>query len=500
MEHQTVKQITDNSVVDLVLDTFEKNKQAFIFVNTKRSAEKCAEDIAKKLHSTPVCEFIAQRILKVLGSPTKQCKRLADCVKKGSAFHHSGLHNKQREIVEEEFRLGNIRFISATPTLAAGISMPAFRAIIRDVQRYGRRGMEYIPVLEFLQMAGRAGRPEFDSFGEAITIAKTEDEKELLEEKYLLGEPEDIYSKLAVEPVLRTYVLSLISAGFVNDVEKLNKFFSETFWAYQFKDIGELIQVMKRMKDLLIEWEFIQETENKLKATYAGMRVAELYIDPLTAHEFMKGLLRAEQKISHLGVLHLICNSLEMRPLLNVTTKDFEEMQEKALQHDKEFLSLEPSEFEPEYETWLKALKTALMLNDWCEEISEDELLKKYNVRPGETRAKLNLADWLLYSLHELAKIEQKQNLLSQINRARIRLKYGIKEELIPLLKFRGIGRVKARKLFSKGIKDISEVKKAEFESLKSIVGEKLATKMKSQLGEKVLIQKKGFSSFEVTE
>ncbi len=487
MKTQTIQQATSNAVVDLVLDTVKKKKQAFIFVNTKASAEKCAEDISEELDKTPACELIAEKILNILGSPTKQCKRLANCVKKGSAFHHSGLHSKQREIIEDEFRLGNIRFISATPTLAAGLSMPAFRAIIRDVQRYGRRGMEFIPVLEFLQMAGRAGRPEFDDFGEAIVIAKSESEKEGLVEKYLLGEPEEIYSKLAVEPVLRTYVLSLINSGEFNTFDDLMSFFKETFWAFQFKDLKQLGATIKKMIKLLIEWEFIQEVENKFRATYSGKRIAELYIDPYTAQELVKGLKRAGEKITLLALLQLICNTLEMRPLLNVTTKDFEKLQEKSLLHENEFLSPEPSEFESEYEDWLKSLKTALMMHEWCEEADEDFLMKEYNVRPGETRSKINLADWLLYALSELARIEQKQNLLAQINKARTRLKYGVKEELLPLLKFKGIGRVRARKLFNNKIQDVKDVKNTEFSALKKILGEKPAQGLKLQVGEKIV-------------
>ena len=67
--------------------------------------------------------------------------------------------------------------------------------------------MDWIPVLEYLQMAGRAGRPEYEKEGQSIIIASDEDQKEEVYDKYILGQPEEIYSKLAVEPVLRTYLL-----------------------------------------------------------------------------------------------------------------------------------------------------------------------------------------------------------------------------------------------------------------------------------------------------
>ena len=65
--------------------------------------------------------------------------------------------------------------------------------------------MDWIPVLEYMQMSGRAGRPEYEKWGEAITLAKDEKEKRFIK---IHLQARDIYSKLAVEPVLRTYLLS----------------------------------------------------------------------------------------------------------------------------------------------------------------------------------------------------------------------------------------------------------------------------------------------------
>ena len=171
-------------VVDLCLDTMEKKKQALVFVNTKSSAEKQAEDVAKK--SNPYLDDLSNEILKVLPSPTKQCKRLAFCVARGTAFHHSGLHYKQRQIVEDHFRAGDIKIICSTPTLAAGLDMPAYRTILKDLKRFTQRGMQYIPVLEYLQMAGRAGRPSYDTEGQAIAISTDEKQREEIVEKYLM--------------------------------------------------------------------------------------------------------------------------------------------------------------------------------------------------------------------------------------------------------------------------------------------------------------------------
>ncbi|MBS3165548.1 hypothetical protein J4444_00340 [Candidatus Woesearchaeota archaeon] len=240
----------------IALETLDMNKQALIFLPSRASAEKTAEDIAKLTSlNNPDIE---KNILGVVSSPTKQCRKLSLCVKKGIAFHHSGLVSSQREIVEDEFKKGNIKIICATPTLAAGVNLPAFRVIIKSLKRYNEKwGMDWIPVLEYLQMAGRAGRPDYEKSGEAIVIAKDEREKEEIYERYICGDPEEIYSKLAVEPVLRTYLLALISSGLINNHESMMEFFSKTFWAYQFKDMNQLEKIMDKMLKLLKDWQFV---------------------------------------------------------------------------------------------------------------------------------------------------------------------------------------------------------------------------------------------------
>src|SRR3989344_7578320 len=162
---------SSDQVVNVSIDTIELKKQALVFVNAKRSAEKVAEDISKKsgLKSEALSK-LSEDLKGVLSRPTKQCERLALCVKSGIAFHHSGLHSKQKELVEDAFREGVIKIICCTPTLAAGLDLPAYRAIIRDLKRFGPHGMAPIPVLECLQMAGRAGRPKYDTVGDAIVI------------------------------------------------------------------------------------------------------------------------------------------------------------------------------------------------------------------------------------------------------------------------------------------------------------------------------------------
>ncbi len=492
-----IEQITANPVIDLALDTTKKNKQALIFVNTKRSAEKCAEDIAKKIKTKdPKYEQLSTQLLKALSKPTKQCERLAEVAKKGIAFHHAGLVQKQRSLIEDEFRKGTIKIICCTPTLAAGVDLPAFRTIIRDLKRYGHHGLDWIPVLEYHQQAGRAGRPSFDKYGEAISIATSSAEKNNIYEKYILGEPEEIYSKLAVEPVLRTYLLSLIATDFVKTKQQIFDFFSKTFWAMQFEDMPKLRKIITKTLGQLEEWEFIKTSRKEfvsaeqldkecINATNLGKRVAQLYLDPLTAHQIVVCQKRAKTKlVREFSFLQIISQTLEMRPLLRVKTKEWEQTQEKIVEYDNIILSNEPSLYDPEYEDFLNSIKTALMFYDWIEEKEEEYLLEKYDIRPGELRVKLEIADWLLYSSYEIARILQLKPLLKELIKTRLRIKHGAKEELLPLLKLRNIGRVRARRLYNNKVRTIADVKSANIMTLTQLLGKRIAIDIKQQVGQ----------------
>ncbi len=494
----TIKEITSVPAINIALDTIKKEKQALVFVNTKRSAEKTAEEISFKIktHEKKLNE-LSEEVLHSLSRPTRQCIRLAKVIKKGIAFHHAGLIQKQKSLIEDNFRDGSIKIICCTPTLAMGLSLPAFRTILKDLKRYGRQGLTYIPVLEYLQMAGRAGRPEYDKYGESISIAHSKTNKELLTEKYINGKPEDIFSKLAVEPVLRMYILSLIAAEFVNSKKDIFNFFSKTFFAHQFQDLQKINSLIEKILDLLEEWEFLSNSKKEdftsadeltselYKATILGKRVAELYIDPLTAHNLVVSLqIAASKTINEFSFLQLISSTLEMRPLLKARMKEYDTIEEALVKYADALLEKEPPPWEPEYEDFINSIKTALFFNDWINEKDEEFLLETYTIRPGEINVKIANGGWLLYATEELARILRFQKLIRGIVKLRIRLKNGVKEELITLLKLEQIGRVRARTLYRNKIHDIADVKKADYAKLVYLLGKKVALKVKEQVGQ----------------
>ena len=190
-----------NPIFQLVRDTFDNDGQALIFVNSRRSTESVARNLASYLKDMVSDEdkgkiqIIIDSVKRGNVEHTKIDTNLFSCIRSGVAFHHAGLASHHRRLIESNYKKGIIRCIVATPTLAAGVNIPAKRVIIRDLWRYDPDfGMKSIPVLEYKQQAGRAGRPRYDSFGEAITVAKDENQKNSIFQTYIHGD---------VEPIIR---------------------------------------------------------------------------------------------------------------------------------------------------------------------------------------------------------------------------------------------------------------------------------------------------------
>ena len=123
---------------------------------------------------------------------------------------------------------------------------------------------------------------------------------------------------------------------------------------------------------------------------------------------------------------------------------------------------------------------------DWMNELGEDKILDMYGIAPGELYTKLKSAEWMFYSASELAKLLNNRVVANHMNKMKLRIRHGIKEELLKLVRIKGIGRVRARKLFRNNLKDVSDIKKIDISSLSYIIGKKTAVDLKKQVGEKV--------------
>ncbi|MEE9163332.1 MAG: DEAD/DEAH box helicase [Thermoplasmata archaeon] len=466
----------------LVRDTLREGGQCLLFVNTRASTETLARKLRPAvqpyLHRDEVA-LLSKQAASMTGrqeEPTSLANRLARNLKAGSAFHNAGLTNPQRKTVEDLFREGALKVIVATPSLAMGLNLPARRVIIRDVRRYEPNyGYNFIPVLEVKQMAGRAGRPQYDEFGEAILLARYEEDISELMDNYILAGPEAIESKLGSEPALRMHLLAAIATGHVQTETELRAFMERTFYAYQ-RDVALMEEAIESVLRFLEEEEMTRREET-LKPTLFGRRTSDLYVDPLSA-VVLRDALKSETAGENFSYLHAVAATPDM-PTLYLGRKDYAWVEEKAA---TEAYFIEPDD----EEFLLSEVKTASLLEDWMEEVPEDDITKKFRVGPGDIRRMVQMGEWLLYAMHELGRLFNKKR-LRPLARLMARMGYGVKEELLDLVSLRGVGRVRARALFRRGIKTKEDIRTMEINELARIptIGPGIAKGILAQLGRK---------------
>ena len=360
---------------------------------------------------------------------------------------------------------------------SAGINLPARRVIVRDLNRYDLNlGLSPIPVLEIKQMCGRAGRPKYDTYGEAILFAKHLDDIDDLMDEYFRSEPEAIESKLGSEPALRMHVLASVATGHVHTEEDLLAFFNRTFFAFT-GDVHEIHGKIREVLEFLAKEEFITRQDGFLKPTFFGRRTSDLYIDPLSAVKIRDSL--RNRRDDGFYNLWTIASTPDM-PTLYLRRGDYAWVEQKIGEADLTF----PVE---DYDFFLAEVKTASLLEDWIQERSEEEITKKFGIGPGDVRRLTDQAEWLLYSMAELGKIFNKKKVRA-LTRLTIQVQYGVREELLELISLRGVGRVRGRALFHRGFRTLKDLQKAAPNDLAAIpsIGPSLAKKLKEQVGQTV--------------
>lgn len=483
----------------VVENTLLKKKQLIFFLSSRRNAEALAEKLSKLVFhfleekEIKELEKISEKIEKTLEIPTEQCKKLAECVRKGVAFYHSGLLFSQRVEIEEAYKKGLIKVITSTTALAAGINMPNFRAVVRDVKRYyPGLGSIYLPVLEVEQMFGRSGRPQYDKWGEGILVAKSKEDERELEEYFIKGELEEISSKIESESALRMHILSLLANRFCKTEIGLIEFLKKTFFGKKYGQIEILKEKVEKVIFNLEEWGFIKSEEikedgeivdKKLMVNRIGKRISQLYIDPLSANIFIENLKNC-QKTNDFVLLCLLAKAIELKPSPNLTARDAFLIEQEIFKNEEYFFFQIPDEFDEEYEEFLREAKLASIFNLWINEVSEGEIMEKFKITPGELHSRIEISDWLLYSILEISKLVLfNEEIKKMLKKLRVRLYYGIKEELIPLVKLKGIGRVRSRLLFNAGFKSIQKLKKSSIEEIARVLKSKsLAQRIKEQI------------------
>jgi helicase len=475
-----------NDVIVKVLEKSMKDKsQALAFVSTRRFTESLATYVAKKINKKinlkqrEQFKEVAEKILDVpkrKGSlPTSTCLKLAESLEHGIAFHHAGLFNEQKEIIEDEFRNGNILMITATPSLMYGVNLPSKTVVIRDHTRWTSNGPQPIPVFDYEQMSGRAGRPQYDDVGYSYLIGKTMDEAQNLQEYYVEGEIEQTNSKLVDnKDAVFKQIIAQIASSLSKTLDDLTDFFGKTLYGYQMNNNPSMALFaadsirfeLENALEFLLQNGIIRATPEGLKTTDFGNLIAKSNYSVETAvkiKEYISGI----NEINVSEFIYALCETPDV-PLISFKgRKSKDPVREKLSESGLFAVDIGNPE------------ATAVSLIEWIDERTEYEIENRYSVYSASTRRSAYEASKLVKFAKDTSEVLGNYSNLKEFDFLSARLYYGVKEDIIPLVVgIKRLGRKRARNLVNIFGNDLSGVSENELQKVEGI-GPKLAEKIR---------------------
>lgn len=490
------KSIRYGNTIDLVKYFINQEKQCIIFTNARDHAESLAVALALDIKrggysiDEVVCKEISQLIDDSIEEKTKFSKNLIACVRLGVSFHHAGLQLIQRDIIEKNFENRNLKVLVSTPTLEQGVNLPANVVIISDYLKWNGHDFEPHPINSVLNMMGRAGRPGYHKFGEAILIEDQSVDGQLYG-KYIKKNPERVLSQLRVARTRQKHLNGLIASNRIIPIEEIFEYLKTTLWftiyRYEFEEFDLRKEIFKDLS-YLEDNGFIKKSGSYYIPTKFGKAVSDSCIDCETGLLFLRGSqkimssLYTEKDLENpWPIFQLLLLSPEVnnyRPYDN----DFEGLELASRFKAKDLLlsRMPDNGDDVEKQTYSRKSLAAFLLCNWMEEKPLEEIIGKYpELRDADFYELGEMLEWLGDAFVKIAILNGvSKGITDRILIYCDRVVGGIKEELLEYIKIEGVRRKSARKLFNAGF-TYNSLKDLDHDALSKLVGPFVSKKIR---------------------
>ncbi|XP_050172493.1 activating signal cointegrator 1 complex subunit 3 [Myiozetetes cayanensis] len=221
----------DEVCYENVLKQIMAGHQVMVFVHARNATVRTAMGLREKAKNNGhICHFLSPQGSEY-GQAEKQVQRsrnkqLRELFPDGFSIHHAGMLRQDRSLVENLFSNGHIKVLVCTATLAWGVNLPAHAVVIKGTQIYAAKRGSFVDlgILDVMQIFGRAGRPQFDKFGEGVIITTHDKLSHYLT---LLTQQNPIESQFLES--LADNLNAEIALGTVTNVEEAVKWISYTY-------------------------------------------------------------------------------------------------------------------------------------------------------------------------------------------------------------------------------------------------------------------------------
>nr|XP_033819711.1 helicase POLQ-like isoform X3 [Geotrypetes seraphini] len=470
------------------------NYSCLVFCPTKKNCENVAEMICKYLSKGYIThrEKNKQNLIKELKSigDGGLCPVLKRTVPFGIAYHHSGLTNDERRLIEEAYSAGILCLLTCTSTLAAGVNLPARRVVIRAP--YVAR--DFLKRAQYKQMIGRAGRAGIDTAGESILIVQ-EKEKQLV--KDLISRPlENCFSSLLNDYCkgIQSLFLSLIGLKISKTPKEIYHFMCGTFFSVQQKHLSKeksIWDITRESLEYLMEKGLIsgqlsiekeQEYQETLQVSKLGQATFKGSIDLAYSDILYRDLKKGLEGLVLDNFLHLIylvtpydmvshCNPDWMIYLRQLNILSPTEQKLTATVGVPESLIAKKASGQAVKKGIdsgiVNRLYLAFVLYTLLKETNIWNVSEKFILSRGYVQNLLNsaasFASCVLHFCEELDEFWAYKPLLIEVTK---RLTYCVKTELIPLMEVGGVLEARAKQLYNAGYKTVAHLANANPEVL----------------------------------
>jgi len=282
-KHYCPRMATMNKPTYAAIMQHSPTKPVLVFVSSRRQTRLTALDLIalSAAEGNPrkflnMSDATLQQALALVSDPN-----LKNTLSFGIGMHSAGLSARDRAVVEKLFLERKIQVLVCTSTLAWGVNFPAYLVVVKGTEFYDAKVKRYVPfpLVDVLQMIGRAGRPQFDTEARAVVLVH-----EPLKSYYL----NFLHSPFPVESSLLSQLHDHVNAEICSSgtIRSVGDFLDYLSWTFLFRR-------------LLLNPSYygLQATDSEtLQAFLANLVrgvLGDLERTGLIAHESETGVLRA---------------------------------------------------------------------------------------------------------------------------------------------------------------------------------------------------------------
>jgi len=163
--------------------------------------------------------------------------KIVKLLQKGIAFHHAGLPQIFREMIEHLFDKGFVKILFATETFAVGINMPTKSVVFTSMKKFDGSSERFLLSHEYTQMAGRAGRRGLDTKGYVFHLINFYERNNKLPSvtelnQILCGKPQTLESKFSVD---FNIILNIIATNPNATIEDIKNYIDKSMMKNEIK-------------------------------------------------------------------------------------------------------------------------------------------------------------------------------------------------------------------------------------------------------------------------